>query len=110
MTSAAVEAEFTVMDIIGTMAIAAASTQRKLLVQRSTMTALALHTAVSTIEVEAGLRVVVELPFGPFNRVVAPGAVVFEAVIVRVVFTVAGHAVRRCVFEYMRVMAVTAFR
>jgi hypothetical protein len=64
---------------------------------------------VCAIQREICLPVVIETPLQPVNRVVARGAVVLEATVVRIVFAVASHTIFRRVIEYVRLVTRIAF-
>lgn len=101
MTASAVEAEFTVVHVIGAMTIGAAASQPGLSSQRAAVAGFALHVEMRALQRKAGLPVVIELPLQPVHRVVAQGAVVREAVLVRIAVTVAFDTLRGRIAEYM---------
>ena len=71
MTTAAVEAELAVVNVIGAMTIRTAAAEPRLLGHRAPVAAFAGNVPMRTVENEAGLRVVIELPLRPVDRVVA---------------------------------------
>ena len=101
MTASAIEAEFTVVHVIGAMAIGAAASQPGLSGQGAPVAGVALHVEMRTLQRKVGLPVVVELPLQPVHRVVAQGAVVREAVLVRIAVAVALDTLRGRIAEYM---------
>jgi len=68
MTSSAVRAELSVMDVVACVAIAAPASQSCLNVQGLPVTGIAANGAMCAVENECGLRVVVETPVRPVNR------------------------------------------
>ena len=101
MASAAVEAEFTIVDVVGTMAVGAAASEPHLSRDRAAVAGLARHVAMRARQLEVGLRVMVELPLQPVHRVVAQSAGIREAAGVRIDFGMTFAAFGRCFFEYV---------
>lgn len=101
MAATAVEAEFAVVHVIGSMTIGAPASQPGLRGQWPPVAAVALHFEVCTLQGEVRLSVVIELPFQPVHRVVAQGTVSREAIRVRVAFAMALVTFGRRVAEYM---------
>ena len=85
MASTAIEAELTVVNVVGAMAIIAAATQSHLDVERLPMTGSAIRVAVRTVQWERRLLIVIEAPTGPVDRRVADGAITRESVSVGIV-------------------------
>ena len=79
MASAAVEAEFTVVDVVSAMTVGAAASEPHLGRDRATVAGLARHIAVRARQFEFGLSVVIKLPLQPVDRVVAHSAIVRES-------------------------------
>ncbi len=73
------------------------------------MAVIAANSFVRAVQWEIGLYIVVELPLQPVNRVMARGAVVLEATVVRIVLTVAIHAILGCILENLRFVTSIAF-
>ena len=73
------------------------------------MATLTIDPAVRTFEHEVRLRVVVEPPFGPVDRVVAECTVIIEAICVRIVVAMTVDAIRWGIAEYMGIVAGIAF-
>ena len=73
------------------------------------MTTLAGNVCVRAIQREICLPVVIEAPLQPVNRVVARGAVVLEATVVRILLAVAIHTIFGCILEYVRLVTRIAF-
>jgi hypothetical protein len=93
MTAATVGAEFAVMNIIGTMAAAAASINRFDSVERGSVARIAGNFGVSAFKRKIGLYAVIERPDVPGNRVMAGVAAVIEIASMRVVFAMTGYAI-----------------
>ena len=104
MATPAIRAELSIVNIIGAMTVAAAATQARHRSQRLAMAAIAADPVMGTVQRESRLLIVIELPLQPVNRIVARGAVVLEATVVRVVFSVAFHAIVGRILEYVRLM------
>ena len=68
MAPTAIEAELTVVNVVGAMAIIATATQLHLDVERLPMAGFAISVAVSTVQWERRLLIVVEAPPGPIDR------------------------------------------
>ena len=82
MAAAAVRSEFSVVYIIGSVAIGAAIAGFLHRCQRGTVAVVTGNVDVSSIEFEACLSIVIEKPQVPGDRVVAGLTVVFEHAIV----------------------------
>ena len=108
MAPAAVEAEFPVVDVVGPMAVGTAAAQPGLRSKGSAVTTVAADFEVCALQGEVRLPVMVKLPLQPVDRVVAKGAVLREAILVRVRFAMAFGAVRGRVAEDMRLVARVA--
>ena len=85
MAPTAIEAEFTVVNIVGTVTIVAAATQLHLDVEWLPMAGFAVDVAMCAVEPEICLRIVIESPTGPVDRRVADGAITRESVSVGIV-------------------------
>lgn len=110
MTTAAVEAELAIVNVIGAMAIGTAAAESRLLRQGAPVTALATDITVRAVENEAGLRIVIELPLRPVDRVMAQRAILIETACMGVHFAVAVDTVLWRVAKDLRFMAGIAFR
>ena len=89
MAPTAIEAELTVVNVVGAMAIIAMATQLHLDFERLPMAGFAFRIAVRTVKGERRLLVVIEAPPGPFDGRVADRAIARKAVPVGVVRLVA---------------------
>ena len=101
MAAAAVEAEFTVMNVVRLMTVGTSASQPRLRGERPPVTGVALNFEMSTLQGKVRPPVVVELPLQPVHRVVAQGAVLREAVRVRIAIAVAFGTLRGRIAEYM---------
>ena len=106
MASATVGSELPIVDIVGTMTIGAVPAEARLRGKRLSVAAVARDRRVCAVKGEAGLRVVVEKPLLPVDRVVAQRAVLTETPLVRVVVAVATDAILRCVLEHVRLVTL----
>lgn len=68
MTSSAVGAELSVMDVVACVAITASAAQPCLDVEGLPVTGIAANGAMCAVENKCSLRVVVETPLRPVNR------------------------------------------
>jgi hypothetical protein len=68
MAPTAIEAELTVVNVVGAMAIIAAATQPHLDVERLPMAGFAINVAVRTVQGERRFLIVIEAPPGPIDR------------------------------------------
>ena len=84
MTTAAVEAELAVVNVVGAMTIRTAAAESRLLRHRSPVAVFARNVPMCAGEDEAGLGIVVELPLHPVDRVMAESTVVDEAACMRI--------------------------
>ena len=109
MASAAVEAELAIVNIIGTMAVGAAASEPHLSRDWAAVAGLARHVAMRAGEFEVSLRVMVELPLQPVDRVVTQSAVVREPAGMRIDFGMTFAALDRCLLEYMCLVTRVAF-
>jgi hypothetical protein len=109
MATPAIRAELSVVNIIGAMTVAAAAAQARHRGKRLAMAAIAADTGVRAVQRESRLQIVIELPLQPVNRIVARGAVVLEATVVRIVFAVTIHTIFWCILEYVRFVTRIAF-
>lgn len=89
MTSAAVCAKFSIVHVIGPVAIAAAAVSRFHLGERAAMALLAGNIDVSAGQWKVSLQVMIESPLFPGDRGVAGAAFIVEIAVVRVVFRMA---------------------
>jgi len=97
MTAAAIETEFAVVDVIGAMTVGATAAESRLPGHRAPMAALTGDVPMCAFENEARLRIVIELPLRPVDRVVAQRAVLDEATCVRIDLAVAIDTAFGCV-------------
>ena len=67
MTPATIGAKLTTVNVIGPMAIAAAAAEPDLYVQRLPVAGVAFDIGMSAVQVERGLRAMVEAPLVPAN-------------------------------------------
>jgi len=109
MATPAIRAELSVVNIIGAMTVAAAAAKTRHRGKRLAMAALAADAGVRAVQWEACLQIVIELPLQPVNRIVARGAVVLEATVVRILLAVAIHTIFGCILEYVRLVTRIAF-
>jgi len=93
VAAATIRAKFTVMNIIGAMAAAAASIDRFDPVERGSVARIAGNFGVSAFKRKIGLYVVIERPDVPGDRVMAGVAAVIEIAPMRVVFAMTGDAI-----------------
>jgi len=110
MTATTVGSELAVVNVVGTMTVGAVLAQARLRSERFAMTAFARDVRMRTVEREARLRVVVEQPLLPVDRVMAKETVLAKPPVVRVVVPVAADAVVRGILEYVRVVTLATFR
>ena len=108
MTAAAIETEFSVMHIVASMAIAAAIADSCHCRQGLPVTFLARDFQVGTGQREVRLRVMVENPLQPFDRVVTVGATICESALMRVVFDMTVDAEFGCVAKNVSLVTVFA--
>ena len=101
MAAAAVEAELAVVNIIGTMAVPAALTKRRLHGERLPVATLTRDVDVGAIEHKPRVPVMIELPLLPVHRVVALRALVSEATAMRVIVAVALDTECRRIVEHL---------
>lgn len=93
MAAATVGAEFTVVYIAGAMTIAAGIANTLHRSQRTPVTVVAGNINMGAIQTEARLRVVIEQPQVPCDRVVAGATFIIEAALVSIIFCVTVDAV-----------------
>jgi len=101
MTSAAVETEFAVVNVIGTMTVGASASQLRLRNQGPPVTAVAWNFKVRALQGKVRLPVVVELPLQPVHGVVAQGTILRETVRVWVAVPMAFDTLRGRVAKNM---------
>jgi len=89
MASPTVESEFTVVYVIGTMAVAAAVAELHLYFERPAMTGFARYVLVRTFKRKIGHGIVIESPLLPLDRRMAASAVLLEASLVAIVVRMA---------------------
>jgi len=109
MATPAIRAELSVMNIICAMTVAAAAAEARHRGKRLAMAAIATDNVVRAVQRELRLQIVIELPLQPVNRVVARGALVLEATVVRIVFAVTIHTLFWRILEYVRFVTRIAF-
>lgn len=110
MAAATVGSELAIVDVVGTMTVGAVLAQTRLRSERLAMAAFARDVRVCAVERETRLRVVVEQPLLPVDRVMAKEAVLAKPPLVRVVVAVTTDAVFRGILEYVRVVTLATFR
>lgn len=93
MAAAAVVSEFAIVNVIRAMTITAAAVNSFYFDQRSSMTIVAANSGVCAVKRKVGLKIVIERPDVPCNRVVTRLTAITHIAFVRVVVTVAGNAV-----------------
>lgn len=108
MAASAVEPELAVMNIVGTMTIAAALAKACLCCERLPVAGFASHLGMSAIENEVGLQVVVELPLLPIDRIVATVAALIEPALVGIIVAMAITAGHWRIGEDFRFVAIVA--
>ena len=101
MTSAAVETEFAVVNVIGTMTVGASASEPRLRNQGSPVTAVAWNFEVRALQGKVRLPIVVELPLQPVHGVVAQGTIFREAVCVWIAVPMALDTLRGRVAKNM---------
>lgn len=99
MAASAVVSESAVMHIVSIMAVNATTTCGVYLVARARMTGRTGESPVGTVEREAGVLVMIEIPNAPVPRVVASVTGRAQPSLVRIVLAVATHAGARRVPE-----------
>ena len=109
MAAPAIRAELSVVNIIGAMTVAAAAAKTRHRGKRLAMAAIAADAGVRAGQWKLRLQIVIELPLQPVNRIVARGAVVLEATVVRILLAVAIHTIFGCILEYVRLVTRIAF-
>ena len=109
MATPAIRAELSVVNIIGAMTVAAAAAKTRHRGKRLPVAVIATNSCVRAVQREIGLHIVIELPLQPVNRVVARGAVVLEATVVRIVLAMTIHTIPRRILEYVRLVTRIAF-
>lgn len=109
MAAAAVESEFAIVDVVGTVAVTATPSESCLDTQRLPMAVVAGDVDVSTVKDEVRLQVMVELPLLPVDRVVARGTVRVESATMRIVLAMTLDAGSWCIGKDLRVVAFIAF-
>lgn len=110
MAASTIEAELTVVNIVGTMAVVTAAAQPHLEVERLPMAGLAGGITMSAMKGEVRLTVVIEAPPQPVDRRVAKCATVGKTVTVRVFRRVARYAVHRRIPEFLSFVTIGAVR
>ena len=102
MAAPAIRAELAVMDVVGAVAVRATTAEAHLLLQRPSMAVVAGDVDVCPEQGERRLRIVIESPGRPADRVMTLAAVVAEPAAVVVILAMTVAACRRCVFEDLR--------
>ena len=110
MTTPAVGPELAVVNIIGPVTIAAATSEAFHGAQWLPVAVIACGVDMRAAQRETGLQVVIELPCVPVHRVVAAGAIAGETAVVRVLIRVAIRARRGGIPKHLRVVAGIAIR
>ena len=109
MAATAIRTELAVMDVVGSMATAAVAVQDPHPGQGAAVAVVTGDIAVRTLERERGLRVMIEKPDVPCDRIVAILAALGEIAAVWIRLPVAGNAIGICFGKCLRGMAVVAF-
>lgn len=109
MAAATVRAEFTVVDVIGAMAIGTAIAGFPHRRQRTAVAALAGNIQVGSVQFEICLNIVIEQPQVPGNRVVTGLTVVLEYTVVRIIFEMTADTFAVRIAEQLRVVTGIAF-
>jgi hypothetical protein len=109
MAAAAVGAEFTVVDVVGAMTIAATSIDGFDFCKGHTMTVVAADLDVSAIQREVGLQVVIKGPDFPRDGAMTGITAVTHIAFVRVIVSVAGNAIYGLVRVGLACMAAITF-
>ena len=102
MTTAAIEAEFAVMNVVRLMTVGTSASQPRLRGEGPPVAGVALNFEMSALQGKVRLPVVVEMPLQPAHGVVAQGAVLREAIRMRIAVAMAFDTLRGCVAEYVR--------
>ena len=97
MAATAVGTEFTIVDVVGAMTVAATTVNGFDFCQGHAMTVVTTHLDMRAVEREVSLQVVIKSPDVPGNRVMAAVTSVFKIAFVRVVVLMAGDTVDRFV-------------
>jgi len=100
MTPATIGTELTVVNVIGPMAIAAEAAEPHLYVQRLAVAGVAFDIGMRTVQLERGLRAVVEAPLAPVDWRVTRCALVGKTIFVLIVVAMARDAICGRVSEY----------
>ena len=108
MTAGAVEAEFPVVYVVRTVAIATAAPKLAQRSQRLPMTVGTGNRGMRAVEQKICLAVVVELPLVPVHGVVTVGTIVAVATLMRIFLEMTVHACRRRIAEYAGLVAGSA--
>lgn len=101
MATAAITAEFSIVNIVRPVAVAAAGAQFQHFWQRLAVAIVAGYVDVRADNLEICLRIVVKMPLQPVNRVMAGRTIGVEATLVLVVISVAVDALLRGILEHM---------
>ena len=89
MATTTVGTEFAIMHVVGTVAVSATAVDAFHFVERYSVTVIASDVDVSPFKRKLRLRVVIERPNGPGNRIVAGIAAIQEIALMRVIIIVA---------------------
>ena len=108
MTAAAVGTKFAVMDIVGQVAVGTAVAGFAHRRQRATVATPAGDIDMCTMQFKVGLRIVIEQPQVPCDRVVTGFAIALVDAMVVVVLEVAVDTAAAGINKYLRGMALTA--
>lgn len=109
MATTTVRTEFAVVNIIGQVTVRATIAGLAHRGKRAAMAAFACNASVRAVQLEVGLRIVIEQPQVPGDRVVTRLAVAFKNTFMVVVFEVAVDTGVGSVREELRLMTVIAF-
>jgi hypothetical protein len=108
VAAAAVRTKSPIVFIIVPVAIRTHRADGLLSLERLSMAAFASHHFVRAFQSEDSLRVVVELPEFPVDRVVAVVAGIRKTVFMRIVFRMAGDTLGVRVLKNVRIMTILA--
>ena len=102
MTAATINAEFVVVNIVGTVAAAAAAINKFHFLDCAAVAVIASDLYVRALQRKFGLHVMVEVPQIPCNRIVAGVTTTGETAAVRVIHVVAASTLRFHLFVSLR--------
>ena len=109
MTAATINAEFVVVNIVGTVAAAAAAINKFHFLECAAVAVVAGHFYVRAFQSKIGLHVMVEVPKVPGNWIVAGITTPGETAAMWVILVVAAGALRLHLFVSLRLVTVFTF-